>query len=50
MSCQEKKDLAIERVQVSVPAEGTWSDYTTHSFINSHLPRIYYFVAMDCEH
>lgn len=50
MSCQEKKDLAIEKVKVSVPAEGTWSDYTTQPFINSHLPRIYYFVVMDCEH
>jgi Rhodopsin-like GPCR transmembrane domain len=50
MSCPEKKSLATQVISLSVPADAQWSEFVTESFINSHLPRIYYFAAMDCDH
>ena len=50
MSCQEKRALAIEVVTLTVPADAQWSEPVIASFINSHVPRIYYFAVMDCDH
>jgi hypothetical protein len=50
MSCQEKKSLAVEFSNLTVPADAQWSEPVTVSFINSHVPRIYYFAVMDCDH
>lgn len=50
LSCSEKRKLAIETVDVPVPANTSYGEFVTTSFTNSYLPRIYYFVVMDCEH
>ena len=42
--------MATEIIEVEVPPEGSWSDFNTLVFHNQHTPKIYFFVAMDCDH
>lgn len=50
MTCDERRKLAIEVIDVTVPDNAQWGEFVTGAFINTHLPRIYYFAVMDCEH
>ena len=42
--------MATKLIWVEVPSDSSWGEYTTSVFHNHHMPRIYFFVAMDCEH
>lgn len=37
-------------IEIEIPAQDSWGDSVVAYFHNSYIPRIYYFVAMDCEH
>ena len=48
-SCNEKRDKAIEVLDVQATPDAKWGEYSTKTFINSQKPHIYYFVTMDCD-
>ena len=50
MTCYEKRNLAVERYTIQVPSTAEWGDSITGIFSNNHLPHIYYFVIIDCDH
>ena len=50
MGCAERRQMATELAWVEVPPTGSWGDYTSVVFHNQHMPRIYFFIVMDCEH
>lgn len=50
MTCADKRALAYEKADLTLTSDGQWGEYVEVAFQNSHLPRIYYFVVMDCEH
>jgi hypothetical protein len=49
MSCKEKRDKATEIFSLEVPEGNAMSDLFMGSLLNSHSPKIFYFVIMDCE-
>lgn len=50
LTCDTKKKQAAEVHSLLVPFDGEWGPQTDKSFYNNHLPKIFYFVGMDCEH
>ena len=50
MVCSEKRELADRVRYLPIPVDGSWSEDFEDIIENQLLPKIYYFVVLDCEH
>lgn len=50
MACDAKKQQAVMTKQIQMPVDGSWSEKFDLTIMNMVMPKIYYFVVMDCEH
>lgn len=48
-TCSKKREKALDVINIQVPAGGGFSEKVNTVVYNSLLPRIYFFVVMDCD-
>lgn len=43
-------DDGVVKEIIQLPYDGSWSEKTQHVLYNRNIPRIFHFVALDCNH